>query len=44
MYDAMHVEWPVNTRAERRRNADLIEVLGGRTPSASVAYVRPKKG
>jgi hypothetical protein len=43
MYDAMHVEWPVNTRAERRRNADLMDVLKGET-SSSVAYVRPTKG
>ncbi|MFC6155271.1 hypothetical protein [Kribbella jiaozuonensis] len=42
MYDAMQVERPVTTRAERRRNADLMDVLGGRSAGTSVAYVRPK--
>jgi hypothetical protein len=42
LYDAIHVDWPTDTRAERRRNEKLIDVLGG-TPGASVTYVRPKK-
>lgn len=43
LYDAIHIDWPVDTRAERRRNEKLMDVLLG-TPGASVTYVRPKKG
>ncbi|MER7243747.1 hypothetical protein [Kribbella sp. NPDC000426] len=42
LYDAIHVDWPTDTRAERRRNEKLMGVLLG-TPGASVTYVRPKK-
>lgn len=42
LYDAIHVDWPTDTRAERRRNEKLMNALLG-TPGASVTYVRPKK-
>jgi hypothetical protein len=43
MYDAMRLELPENTHAERIRNVELVKLLQGNR-QASIAYLRPPSG